>query len=80
MVFFARPEVAHRRRRGVVCLDFEYIYTCVYSSLLLLCRNYAIGETATGWILGLIGVVVWEVRIHSGDDDDDDDDDDDEYW
>ena len=62
----------------MLCLDFEYMCICVYSSLLLLCRNSAIGETATGWILGLIGVVVWEVRIHCGDDDDDDDDD--ENW
>lgn len=51
------------------------IYLHVYSSILLLCRDWAIGETATRWILGLISVMVLEVRTHGGGGDDDDDDD-----
>lgn len=60
-------------------LTSVFIYRYI-RPFLLLCRDFTIGETATGWILGLISVLVLEVRPNGGgiDDIDDDDYDDDD--
>lgn len=57
----------------------QQAHECIYLQIrpfLLLCRDFTIGETATGWILGLISAFVLEVRPNGGGIDDDDDDDD----